>query len=48
MRKKIYSKYLSNNSEIKFKQLLKMATLLSKESARTSKRVVKNLYNLLL
>ena len=23
MRKKIYSKYLSNNSEIKFKQLLK-------------------------
>ena len=24
MRKKIYSKYLSNNSEIKFKQLLKI------------------------
>ena len=23
MRKKIYSKYLSNNSEIKFKQILK-------------------------
>ena len=25
MRKKIYSKYLSNNSKIKFKQLLKAA-----------------------